>query len=151
MIAVSGEHGTTHDHHRRLLCVPAAADQHLGSADAVKAWFGIPNTCHEWSLRTRSGRLRVHIANETWDPDTRSLTSDGTVDGIGFHAFLTVRSIAHSIDRTMIIPGTEIWVHVALAPHHHAAITRRRIADLVERGLDHLTAELDCQPTTDSP
>lgn len=146
-----GEHGTTYDHHRRLLCVPAAADQHLNSAAAVKAWFGIPDSGPDWSLATRSGRLRVHIANETWAHDTRSLTSDGTVDGIGFHAFVTVRSILHSIDRTLIIPGTEIWVQVALAPHHHADHTGRRIADLIERGLDHLTAELDCQPTTDSP
>lgn len=133
------------------MCPPAAAHQHLDSAAAVKAWFGIPDTGPDWSLNFRSGPLRVQITNETWDAATRSLTSDGTVDGIGFHAFLTVRSIAHSIDRTTIIPGTEIWVHVALAPHHRAALTRRRIADLVERGLDHLTAELDCQPNIDSP
>ena len=132
------------------MCLPAAAHQHLDSAVAVKAWFGIPDSSPDWSLATRSGRLRVHIANETWNPDTRSLTSDGTVDGINFHAFLTVRSIVHSIDRTLIIPGTEIWVHVALTPHHQAALTRRRIADLIERGLDHLVAELDCQPATDA-
>ncbi|MEQ9161516.1 MAG: hypothetical protein RLN74_02340 [Ilumatobacter fluminis] len=143
------EHGTSHDQHRRLFCAPAAAHQHLASLASVKAWFGIPSSTADCVLRTRSGELRLHIADESWDPETRSLTSAGTVDGIDYHAFLTVRSIVHSIDRTTIIPGTEIWVHVTFAPNHHAAPTRQRIADLVERGLDHVAAELDCRPWQD--
>lgn len=151
MTTMRVEHGTSHDQHRRLFCAPAAADQHLASLAQVKAWFGIPTSEPNWVLRTRTGQLSVHIANESWNPATRSLTSDGTVDGIAYDAFLTVRSIAHSIDRNLIIPGTEIWVHVTLAPHHHAARTRHTIADLIERGLDHLTAELDCHPSQDPP
>lgn len=151
MIVMRSEHGTTHDQQRRLFCSPADADRHLASISALKAWFGIPDHGPDWALPTSAGPLSVHVANETWNADTRSYTSDGTVDGIDFDAFVTVRSIVHSLDRTVIIPGTEIWVHIALAHHHQAAVTRRRIAHLVERGLDHLTAELDCQPGTDTP
>lgn len=144
-------HGTTHDQHRRLFCSPADANRHLASISALKAWFGIPDNEPDWALPTSAGPLSVHVANETWNPDTRSLTSDGTVDGIDFDAFVTVRSIVHSLDRGVITPGTEIWVHVALAEHRQAALTHRRLAHLIERGLDHLTAELDCQPATDTP
>lgn len=151
MIVMRSEHGTTHDQQRRLFCSPADADRHLASISALKAWFGIPDHTPDWALPTSAGPLSVHVSNETWNADTRSYTSDGIVDGIDFDAFVTVRSIVHSLDHNVIIPGTEIWVHIALAHHHQAAVTRRRIAHLVERGLDHLTAELDCPPGTDTP
>ena len=81
MIVMRSEHGTTHDQQRRLFCSPADADRHLASISALKAWFGIPDHGPDWALPTSAGPLSVHVANETWNADTRSYTSDGTVDG----------------------------------------------------------------------
>lgn len=133
------------DEHIVVSCSVAEATIHFSEPAVVAAWFGARYESDCTTAEVGAIRIEFRHRSVQWRPDQRAVTVDGTVRGLPYHAYLTLRGvIAFGIGRE-VHEATEIWVHVELSSEAPALAEPIRM--VLRRGLDHLRAELDAGPT----
>lgn len=129
-----------------LACLTRDALACLQDPDAIAGWFDARRTPTHTTLHGPRPTLVLTRNHEDWRPDDGALALDTTAGPVRIHATLTLRAVMRITARQHLRQGTQIWVHVELAP----ATSARRITPVlrktIRRGLEHLLLELDAAP-----
>ena len=129
------------DDHVVVACTPAEALACLDGPEVIAAWFGSHRRGATTTITTPAGDLVLQRTAERWVEGT--LTVDGTSGPLRYHAHFSVRpAIRPAADQTLR-EGSELWVHVELAPARYARRAATIIRQALGHGLEHLRRELD--------
>lgn len=129
------------DEHLVVACTPTDALACLAGPDAIAAWFSAHRHGGTTTISTPAGDLALQRAAESWRDGT--LTVDGTSGPLRYHAHLSVRAVIRPAADRAVHQGSELWVHVELAPARCSQRAATIIRHAVDLGLEHLRLELD--------
>lgn len=124
-----------------VACTPTDALACLDSPSVIAAWFAAHRRGATSTLTTPAGDLVLQRTAERWLGGT--LTVDGTTGPLGYHAHLSVRAVIRPAADHTLHQGSELWVHVELAPARYAQRAATIIRHAIGHGLEHLRLELD--------
>lgn len=134
----------------RVLTSPAAVvGAFLGGPSAIAAWF--PGVSRDGSSRTvavatspgpKPRRLLFKVIEEEWDARSGVLTVQARCGELEVVGHLTLRRAVTERDERLVA-GTEVWVCLETMDNRRGRRLLTRLTPVIERGLQHLHAELD--------
>lgn len=133
------------DEHVVVACPVADAMTCLDGPNAIAGWFGARRGVTSTTIESAVGEFCLDDVREQRRPAQRVLIVDGVAGVVRCHGYLTLAPVIRHMRAGVLHHGTQIWVHVELAPAnraHHAAVIVR---DAIVRGLEHLRLELDAE------
>lgn len=135
------------DEHSVVSCSLAEAKIHFSDPAVVAAWFGARYEADRTTVDVESTRIEFRHHSVQWRPDQLAVMVDGTVRGICYHAYVTLRGVIGGAVGGGVHEATEIWAHVELSSE--APGVASLIRTVLRRGLHHLSSELDVGPDND--
>jgi len=129
------------DDHLVVACTPADALACLEGPEVIAAWFAAHRHGATTTITTPAGDLVLQRTAERWLDG--ALTVDGTSGPLRYHAHFSVRAVIRPAVDGTLHQGSELWVHVELAPARYARRAATIIRHAIGHGLEHLRLELD--------
>jgi hypothetical protein len=126
-----------------LACTLAEALSCLRDADAIASWFDARRGPTHTTLRASGRQLVLARRHVDWRPENGVLLIEAIAGAVRINTHLTLRSVIRIATAQRLRQGTEIWVHVDLAPTPEAHPIAAVIRTTVRRGLEQLRLELD--------
>lgn len=133
------------DEHAIVCCSVAEAEIHLSEPAAVAAWFGARYHVDRTTIDVGSTRIEFRHPPLRWHPDQLAVVADGTVSGLSYYAYLTLRAVVRVGVGGQVREATEIWLHFELLSR--APALAGLIRTVLRHGLHHLRSELDVDVT----
>ena len=133
------------DWHRIVACSLAEARQFLGDPERASDWFhGLTRSPDGRQFHIRNGRRRSieMTGDDAALSDGTGIYFVGQAHGADVEALLTMRSVLLRATASRFRTGTEIWIHVEIAP---GPVTRRSLDlldTLIPPALDRIASEL---------
>lgn len=132
------------DEHAVVSCSVAMAEIHFSEPAAVAAWFGARYDSYRTTVDIAATRIEFRHRPFQWRPDQRAVVVDGSVRGVSYHAYLTLRGVIRVGLCGQVQEATEIWVHVELKSDDLGIAGPIRA--VLRRGLHHMRSELNTDP-----
>lgn len=135
---------TVIDEHTVVSCSVAEAEIHFTDPAAVAAWFGARYETHRTTIDAGATRIEFLHRPVQWQPEDRAVVAEGTVSGLSFYGYVTLRGVIRVGAGRGLHEVTEIWAHVELSSRPSGVAGAIRA--VLRRGLHHLRSELDVAP-----
>jgi hypothetical protein len=129
------------DDHLVVACPPTDALACLDGPQKIAGWFPVHRRGTTTTITTATGSLVLERTEERWNDGT--LTVDGNSGQLSYHAHLSVRAVIRPAANRTLHQGSELWVHVELAPARAARRAASVIRHAIGCGFEHLRLELD--------
>jgi hypothetical protein len=107
------------------------------------SWFDARRGPAHTTLRASGRQLVLAQRHVDWRPENGVLLIEAIAGPVRINPHLTVRAVIRVATPQRLRQGTEIWVHVDLAPTPEAHPIAPALRTTVRRGLEHLRLELD--------
>lgn len=135
------------DDHVVLACSVNDALACLNGDQSISSWFAVRRDGSRATLRGPTGQFEFCNVESDWSSQFTTLSIRAASGPVYLDGYLTIRGVLVG-SRSGGVPreGTEVWVHLELAPQRRTGPLVAAVRDVVRSGLQLICREFDSAP-----